>query len=118
MGGTGVDVTATASVINDGSIIAGSVGGDVGVYLRQGGAVTNAVGRYIEGYDGVLSSSQTFVTATVVNHGAIYATNVGVEIDGGRIVNGSATDPDAVISGEIGVSLAAGRLINNGKISP
>jgi hypothetical protein len=95
---------------------------DDGVYLGQGGSVTNG-GRNdtqarIEGYRGVFIGS---APGTVRNFGAIigdYRSGVDLysSVSGGLVVNGSVDDTGALIEGgaySVGVGVSAGARVRN-----
>ncbi len=102
--GQGVFLSFTASITNYGQI---STSGHYahGVYLKNGGAVTNgstaATGATITGYDqGVQAEGGA---ATIANFGTISSTSpngVGIGLlAGGSVTNGSAADTLATIKG-------------------
>jgi hypothetical protein len=112
VGGTGVYVAGTASVLNEGSIAAGDARSDAGVYFREGGQVTNAFGGHITGYDGVASTVTRPVVVNIFNDGAITGSHAGVSVSAGTVVNGGLPDTGARIQGYKGVILGAGTVLN------
>ncbi|MGI9169445.1 MAG: hypothetical protein ACR2FH_04615, partial [Caulobacteraceae bacterium] len=138
----GVSLAGNGSVDNRGLIHASS---GSGVYLRQGGVVTNgsavATASLIAGTTGVMAGG---LAARVTNFGSILATGAGVELrdaagtlanyglvsstsatlaavgllDGGVVINGSDTRTGARIQGAYGVDIegAVGSVSNFGTI--
>lgn len=130
VGGTGVatayGATGAYSVTNHGRIFETYGASDphraAGVYLGQGGSVTNG-GRndtqaLIEGYRGVFIGS---APGTVKNFGTIigdYRSGVFLSssLPGGRVVNGSEADTTALIEGgaySVGVGVSVGGRVRN-----
>jgi hypothetical protein len=121
---------AGAAVTNLGTILGvGDSDGDAGVYLDQGGSVTNGAAAdhsaLILGYAGVFVSN---ASARVVNFGAIEATNSAgpggagsydaVSLGaGGSMTNGAVNDTTALLSGYAGLFfLGSGASTNFGII--
>jgi hypothetical protein len=95
---------AAGTVTNSGTILARSSGG-VGVFLADGGVVSNGDATHtnalIEAYSTGIRSFSPDVTIT--NSGSIVTTgtaSAGIYLnDGGRVTNGSASDTQALVSG-------------------
>jgi plastocyanin len=108
--------TSFGSVVNNGTILAGTGAGlYLGDNVLQGAFVTNGgtgnTTALISGRDGILDLAGVFssVDATIRNFGTIQGTGgvgyAGVNMDGtpGTIVNGSSLDSHALITGFIGI---------------
>jgi hypothetical protein len=127
----GVAAAGYATVINSGLMqggvqpisVAGTalVAGGVGVYLADGGSVTNEAGGTITGYLGVLVAG---ASGTVINYGAIQGTgtnstgysfyNTGVYLrNGGTVINKTG----GTLSGWVGVDAKMGSVTNRGHIA-
>ncbi|HEX3881554.1 MAG TPA: hypothetical protein VHW66_02745 [Stellaceae bacterium] len=101
---------AVATVTNTGSI-AGNPAFGVGIYLADGGTVTNgsvvATGAAITGYSGIrVGNSGNTTTGVVTNYATIEGTagsstkEYGVELySSGTVINGSALSTSAAIEG-------------------
>ena len=120
VGGSGVSSVSTANpspaVYNYGHIKAGSGSHSTGIYLGQGGSVTNGASAVISGTVGVTIANGY---GNVTNLGSISG---GIALtDGGVVTNGSATDHGASISGQSSVSITGknshGEVINYGSIA-
>jgi hypothetical protein len=118
---------APATVVNFGSIESRSTTtGQHGVYLADGGKVTNgstaAESAYVQGYQSAIEMK--FASGTIDNFGTIANTatvagHAGISLNaGGYIENGSATDLKALIKGYQGVvaQKAAATLVNFGTV--
>ncbi|MGI8840253.1 MAG: beta strand repeat-containing protein [Caulobacteraceae bacterium] len=134
VGGTGVFVTAQASVTNYGNIAA-TAGADAGIYLNFGGSVQNGgifETAHISGYNGIKSSAGVPARGTVNTYGYIQGDHDGVQLDeGGTVANngfitggyrgvyttgGAATVSNfgAITGGDQGVFLKDGGYLRNG----
>jgi fibronectin-binding autotransporter adhesin len=100
-------------VVNQGGRIAGDT--NYGIYLFDGGTVTNQAGGYISGGPGGIVGENGALT--VVNSGAIYGGVVGITLfDGGDVTNQAG----GTISGYTGIyggPTAAATVVNDGVIS-
>ena len=120
-GRIGVYIRATGTVVNDGSIAGGphnDYANGFGVYLYEGGSVTNGASASITGGYGIrINGGEVNGTGTVVNDGSIAGTNgfgingVGVALFTRRGVVSNAAS--ALITGESGVLLATGGTLTN-----
>jgi len=133
-GGTiGIDLQRGGTVTNDGTIggasyavriegapgaveNSGTIGGSTvfGVYLSDGGSITNAVGSLIDssGYGVEIKNA----TGTIVNAGTILSSNSGVgEIAGGTFTN-EASGTIRALGGFGVVLLGTGSVVNHGSI--
>jgi hypothetical protein len=124
IGGTGLQSGSGGaySVIND-----GTVNGQFGIYLRDGGAITNGAPT-ARGAEAVGQGSGLEVRnapGVIVNYGtAIATTNNGFSGgayvgNGGTITNGSGVDTTATLEGGFGVLLrgaAGGAVVNFGTV--
>ncbi len=109
-------VGGAATVRNFGTISSRNPGTSIlsaGVYLTDGGAVTNGapgdLAAVIEGFNGVVIKG---AIGTVTNFAAIGGRHgeVGAALlDGGTITNGSDTDLTAVIEGYVGAAITGAR---------
>ncbi|MEO8926171.1 MAG: hypothetical protein ABI306_03315 [Caulobacteraceae bacterium] len=126
LGGSGVDISGSATVTNFGAIRGLAVGrGAHGLRLQNGGVVVNGAAgdpiASIEGYTGVAILG---AAGTVTNFGTVRgdgAENLefGVNLRaGGGVYNGGASDRSALIVGYGGVKIAGvpGRVDNYGTI--
>jgi len=120
-GDYGVKGVGHATVTNYGVIVgSGTESSAAGVYLENGGRVTNEAGAEILGTTGVLALNDA---ATVTNLGKITSakdTSPGVGLrEGGVVTNGSLSDTHAIIAGGRGVDVsgAAGTVTNFGTIA-
>jgi hypothetical protein len=110
---------AAGTVINVGSILSGGGGGDgYGVYLMDGGRVTNGqknAGGAITGETGVELDGG----GTVVNYGAIAANAYsGVNLgDGGTVLNRARGSIDGAVGYDGVKSGGAGTVVNDGVIA-
>jgi len=95
-------------------------GGNLGVYIDAGGSAFNGQAGTITGGDGVRFNNGL---GTLTNFGKIISvtalTGLGVELHGGRVVNGAATVTGASIVGARGLEVygAAGTVTNFGTIA-
>ena len=115
-----------ASVSNLGQIIGTGVNPSYGVYMRNGGVVTNGQGgagtstAAIQGYYGV--AFKLSQTGTVANYGTIIGTGadgfgVGLSGNGGLVTNGPGGAAGALIQGgRFGVYSGTGSVINEATI--
>lgn len=117
---------AVAAVFNLGTIQAATVAfGQYGIFLPEGGAVTNGIAAlavspaYIHGYSGGIKFGSAS-TGTVTNYGTISGLTgfPAVTIGSGTVINGGSTSTGAlIIGGEDGVDLTgAGTVVNYGTI--
>jgi hypothetical protein len=107
----GVASSHTATIVNYGTV--GSVGSYYGVYLREGGRVTNGSATDTKavisgGYTQGAAVDAKGASATLTNFGTILGTennnSLGVNLyDGGTVSNGSAADTTALISAALGI---------------
>src|ERR1700722_5940913 len=115
-GAFAVEIQGTAgTVVNGGTLDAAS--GGSGVYLAQGGSVTNLAGGQIQfGLDGVTARG---AAANVTNAGIINGGTSGVAVDlfaGGSVANAAG----GTLTGDYGVSIqgaATGSVVNGGDIT-
>jgi hypothetical protein len=122
VGRTGAGLLGAGSIVNRGTILGGqaspqNASGAIGVALTSGTLVNGIIGLVRGEYEAVHFSS----TGTVVNLGTLTGVDsTGVVLAaGGKVVNGSTTDPGALIYGNFGgVSLGgAGTVVNYGRIA-
>jgi hypothetical protein len=124
VGGEGVTTpthaAAAYTVVNDGRVIGAHVENDNGVWLTDGGSVTNGAAAdtaaQIEGWRGIEISG---AAGTLTNYGTVTGgpPNAVYFAAGGVITNGSSTDTTAAIVGDAGVKLdGPGTVINYGAI--
>jgi hypothetical protein len=99
-------------VVNSGTILAVGDPG-AGVYLFNGGAVTNALGGVIEGYVGVGARAGY---ASVYNAGSIFSGVYGAELADGGFVSNAVTG--TIFGGQKGVDITGGlgTVVNAGLI--
>jgi len=116
----GIDVTSgTGTVRNFATIVGEGASGSFGVYLIDGGALTNGAlsdeSALIEGYGGV----RILGSGSSVNFGVIeglggtgddFGVNVG---QASNMTNGAATDADALIEGYVGSELGGSSTMTN-----
>jgi hypothetical protein len=111
------------TVTNFGRISGGS---DSGVYLKQGGTVTNGspadtTALISGGKAGIDGNTSLPTTAMVINYGTIAgASKFGVYFySGGTVTNGTATDTTALISGykAVAAKYSVATVVNSGTIS-
>ncbi len=116
---------AAGTVTNSGTIAAISNGGGVGVFLADGGVVSNGDATHtnalIEGYTAGIRSAGA--NSAVVNDGTVIGTgtsSLGVYLlDGGHITNGSSSDTNATIIGVyrgVEVTIGTATVTNYGRI--
>jgi len=118
-GGSGVVFSATGTLVNHGSILAGSAGthgfgpgadGGIGVLLKRGGSLSNS-GTIAGGF----GSYGSGLTASGVGGAGVVLAAAGTLTNHGRIIGGDvegATMLHAPGGGD-GVDLAAGSVLNN-----
>jgi hypothetical protein len=117
---------APGTVTNYGAIACSGLSTDAGVYLNDGGVVTNGAGfdttASIRGGYGIWVRN---AAGTVTNFGTVLAdghtggdTSGVILLDGGMLTNGSASDTGALIAGADGVltQSAAATVVNMGTI--
>ena len=121
VGGKGLTLSATASVVNNGNISSSAAGltANGGLTLVNGSASDTSAS--ISGYSAGLTALKS--TATVTNFGAILgsgkAKGIGMGLEyGGAVTNGAASDTSASIIGYLGGIQAGGstKLVNFGRI--
>jgi len=109
--GVKVEGETPGSVVNLGTIVGVKGQGNAGVYLTDGGSVTNgSAGDLSAEIEGSIGVEVTSAVGTVTNFGAIVSnsgTYSGVDLSsGGSVTNGTAVDDGALISGKDGVYLS------------
>jgi fibronectin-binding autotransporter adhesin len=103
----GVYILNTAGTVNNFGTIMATKNGNTskyifGVFLNDGGSVTNGSGSSYAAYIGGAGINITGAAGTIKNFGQIEANNnggVGISLSSGSVTNGSAADTSALISG-------------------
>jgi hypothetical protein len=103
----GVYILNAAGTVNNFGTIDATKNGNTskyifGVFLNDGGSVTNGSGSSYAAYIGGAGIDITSAAGTIKNFGKIEANNssgVGISLNSGSVTNGSASDTSALISG-------------------
>jgi hypothetical protein len=128
--GLAVKLSGTAAAVtNLGQIVGASESPSYGVYLRNGGLITNGQAgagtstASIQGYYGVTFKTADVVNAqgTLINYGTVIGTGTGASgvllSNAGTVFNGqSGATAALIVGGRYGVSNGQGIVINGGTI--
>jgi len=102
--------TKAWTVVNDGTLIAPR---GEGIYLHDGGKITNAKKGLIAAYDAVLVVGQ----ANISNAGTIAATGAGIVVEDFGAPTRITNSAGGVISGDVGIEvIGTGAVVNQGLI--
>jgi hypothetical protein len=102
--------TKAWTVVNDGTLIAPR---GEGIYLHDGGKITNAKKALIAAYDGVVVAGQ----ANISNAGTIAATGLGIVVEDFGAPTRITNSAGGVISGDVGIEvIGTGAVVNQGLI--
>ena len=112
----GVDfANGVGTLVNAGSITGHATAG-AGIYLYQGGGITNQAGGTISGRGGGAIRGGNYGAVTVVNAGLLSSSTYnGINAAGGAVISNSGSIYGAL--GGVQVAGAAGTLLNSGTIT-
>lgn len=120
-GYTGIHLQGVGEVTNFGTIRGagtGQFGAGEGVYLYNGGTVTNGAKGDPQALIAGASGIEARASTTVANFGTILGDGPGVEYgialgQGGTVINGASDDTTALIEGHVGVFLIGPGTVTN-----
>jgi O-antigen biosynthesis protein len=113
-GGTAIYAQNTATIHNQGTI----GGSQYGIYLEDGGSITNDSGATITGGNVGINTKEFGASTTVANSGNIYGNNFGVYLgDGGSITNATHASIGAGTQDGIAIKYGTAAVVNDGTIT-